>query len=261
MIIDISNNINIYKKNKLIGSISYTDDIELLYNELSKYKLKYKKVYLILPEKLYKEKAKYKDLGTKLKIRKLIIKERPLIESTNSNLLTNDASGNLIVNFYNTYSDINLISLNSVIKYDNYKYSYQELIKVVKDGIKKKLKYDLDLFTCEIIYRELYLSNKKYIEVEGYKVRGKKLTKVRIKSSDLNKYIIDYLSKFMDSIIKFMDNIYPVLRRDILDTGVIVYSNYLNATIIDKLSNKYKTNMFYIDDNSNMINTYKEINN
>ena len=243
MIIDISNSINIYKKNKLISRNKYTkiNDIDEV---LDKYERK--KVYLLLNEKLYKEKDKF--------IRKnVIIKERPLIETKNSNLLTNNASGNLIINFYKEYTGINLISLNNIIKYDIYKYSYTELIKIIKEIIKKKLKYDFDIYTCELIYSELYINNREYIEVEGHKVKERKMSKIKIKESHLNKCINDYLSKLMEETNKFLEKIYPVLKRDIMDTGIVIYSNYLNQGILDRLSSKYKINLFYINDDNNMI--------
>lgn len=253
MIIDVSDYINVYKKNKLIERL----DIENLKKVLSKYK--HKKIYLLLKEELYKNIDKYIKLGKDLNIKRLIIKERSIIETINSNLSISDASGNLVINLYKDSTEISLIALNNVIKYDIYKYSYNELTKVVKDEIKKKLKYDLDIFTCELIYQELYINNRKYIEVEGHKIRSKKLTKVRIKKTDLNKVLVDYLSKLMKDVKKFLDNIYPVLKRDILDTGIIIYSNYLNQSLLDLVGNKNSINIFYIEDNTNMINTYKGI--
>lgn len=253
MIIDVSDYINVYKKNKLIERL----DIENLKEVLSKYK--HKKIYLLLKEELYKNIDKYIKLGKDLNIKRLIIKERSIVETINSNLSISDASGNLVINFYKDSTEISLIALNNVIKYDIYKYSYNELTKVVKDEIKKKLKYDLDIFTCELIYQELYINNRKYIEVEGHKIRSKKLTKVRIKKTDLNKVLVDYLSKLMKDAKKFLDNIYPVLKRDILDTGIIIYSNYLNQSLLDLVGNKNSINIFYIEDNTNMINTYKGI--
>ena len=253
MIIDVSDYINVYKKNKLIERL----DIEELSTVLSKYK--YKKIYLLLKEELYKDIDKYIKIGKDLKIKKLIIKERPIIETINSNLSISDASGNLVIDFYKDSTEVSLIALNNVIKYNIYKYSYNELIKVVKEEIKKKLKYDLDIFTCELIYQELYLNNRKYIEVEGHKIRGKKLTKIKIKKTDLNKVLVDYLSKLIKDTKKFLDSIYPVLRRDILDTGVIIYSNYLNQSLLDLVGNKTDINIFYIEDKTNMINTYKGI--
>lgn len=248
MIIDVNDYINVYKKNKLIERV----DIDKLSLILSKYK--YRKISLLLKEEEYKDLNKYNKLIEELKIKRILIKERTITEAVNSNLSINDASGNLIINFYKDSTEVCLIALNNVIKYEKYKYSYDELIKVVKETIKKKLKYDLDPFTCELIYQELYINDNKYIEVESHKIRSKKLTKVKIKKTDLNKEIVDYLSKLIKDINKFIDTIYKVLKRDILDTGIIVYSNYLNQGLLDKVSNKNNINIFYIEDNYNMNN-------
>ncbi len=163
----------------------------------------------------------------------------PLLAALGAGLPIHTSSGNMIVNMGGGTTEVAVLSLDGIVKYESLRVSGDALNEYIISYMRKKKGVLIGEQTAENIKIKigsaLEVKDPKEMEVRGRDVGGGMPKSIVVDSNDVAKAIAFPLKNIIQAIKKVLEDTPPELSADIIDRGMVLSGGTANLRNLDKL--------------------------
>ena len=176
----------------------------------------------------------------------------PLLAALGANLPIETSSGNMIVNMGGGTSEIAVISLDGIVKYNSLRVAGDALNDSIIAYMRKKKGILIGEQTAEKVKFEigsaLEISKPLEMEVRGRDIGAGVPKAVMVNSNDVAQAVKSPLRKIIQSIKEVLEQTPPELSADIIDRGMVLSGGTAQLRNLDRLVTKATGVPAYIAD-------------
>ncbi len=185
---------------------------------------------------------------------KVYLIPEPLAAAIGAGLPIHKSSGNMIINMGGGTSEIAVISLNGIVKFESLRIAGDALNDAISSFLRKEHNLLVGEQTAEkikmVVGSALEMENPEEIEIKGRDSTGGMPRTLIVNSNDVARALRSPLTKIVKSIKSVLEDTPPELSADIIDCGMVMSGGTSLLRNMDKLFTKVTGVPAYVAEDS-----------